>query len=252
MFSECNICIRYIINFDILYNMKINSILNEYSYLNDQDIESFYPFIITMIHYLKLEKFVKNIKIFNCLDGCYSLYNSNDKILIFGNNIFTNKSYNNTFCKAAVYILHELIHVMQEKYISMFEKCDILELKILKLSFLNNNASYSAILPLHEYQAFLNSNYILLNYLINKDNSNDINNCKNIITNLLYNNYYDSNINYLSPLEQTIKKFNDNINYNAFFYNDEEITNRLLFGMPVDKTDFITGVKILRKELKRS
>jgi len=229
-------------------SMEIYEILNRYYFLENNDMNNFNDLVIIMINYFKLEKFIDSIEIYDSLEGSYSLYDYNKKQLVFGNNIFNSNLYDTNFCKAIVYILHELIHVIQAKYISMFEKYDILELNILKLSFLNNNISYSSILPLHEYQAFLNSNYILMNYLKNIDNFDDLNTCKNIVTNLLYNNYYDRNINYLSPLEQTIEKFGlDDITYSNLCYNDKEIVNKLLFGMPIDRKDFVKGVKQIRK-----
>lgn len=227
--------------------MKINEILDEYYLIDIHNLNQFYDLIVDIIEYFQLYEYVNNIEIVEKLNGCYSLYDHNIKKLIFGNNIFDNKLYRNNSSKAIVYILHELIHVIQTKYIYLYENCNIIEFDILRLSLLNNNTFYSAILPLHEYQAFLNSNYILLNYLISVNKLNEAKSCRDIIINLLYNNYYDNNINYISPLEQAIKKLNMDFEYTEKFYTDEEIETRVLFGMPIEKKDFIFETQKIKK-----
>lgn len=227
--------------------MKINEILDEYYFIDIHNLNQFYNLIVDIIEYFQLYEYVNNIEIVEKLNGCYSLYDHNIKKLIFGNNIFDNKLYRNNSSKAIVYILHELIHVIQTKYIYLYENCNIIEFDILRLSLLNNNTFYSTILPLHEYQAFLNSNYILLNYLISVNKLNEAKSCRDIIINLLYNNYYDNNINYISPLEQAIKKLNMDFEYTEKFYTDEEIETRVLFGMPIEKKDFIFETQKIKK-----
>ena len=137
---------------------------------------------------------------------------------------------------------------MQAKYIFKYEKLDLPEFNILKTSFLKNDSIYSSIMPLHEYQAFFNSNYILYDYLYRNNKLEDIDNFTTIIIALLYNNYYDTKLNYISPIEQTIRRFNLNYNYNNDFYSDMEINSRLLFGMSVSKSDFKKKIKSIREK----
>lgn len=230
--------------------MKINEILDKYYFIDIQNINKFYNLIVDIIEYFQLYEYINNIEIVEKIDGCYSLYDKNIKKLVFGNNIFDNKLYNNNSSKAIIYILHELIHVIQTKYISLFEHCNIIEFDVLRLSLLKNNVFYSAILPLHEYQAFLNSNYILFNYLISVNKIDELKNCQDIIINLLYNNYYDNNVSYISPLEQTIRELNMSLEYTGKFYNNNEIETRILFGMPIKKLDFNFGIQKIKKGKK--
>lgn len=227
--------------------MKINEILDKYYFVNIRDINKFYNLIVDIIEYFQLYEYINNIEIVEKIDGCYSLYDKNIKKLVFGNNIFDNKLYNNNQSKAIIYILHELIHVIQTKYISLFEHCNIMEFNVLRLSLLKSNVFYPAILPLHEYQAFLNSNYILFNYLISVNKIDELKNCQDIIVNLLYNNYYDNNLSYVSPLEQTIRKLNVGLEYTETFYNNKEIETRILFGMPIEKQDFNVEIQKIKK-----
>lgn len=72
-------------------------------------------------------------------------------------------------------------------------------------------------------------------------------NCQDIIVNLLYNNYYDNNLSYVSPLEQTIRKLNVGLEYTETFYNNKEIETRILFGMPIEKQDFNVEIQKIKK-----
>lgn len=228
--------------------MEIDEILNNYYGIENKDMIYFYYMIINLIDYFDLSNFVNNIEITNSLETCLSLYDYNNKTLAFGNNIFNIDLYDVNSNKAIVYILHELIHVLQAKYISIYKKINIYEFNILETSFLNNEYIYSTIMPLHEYQAFFNSNYLLYDYLLRNNKLKDIDNFTNIIVALLYNNYYDAKLNYISPIEQTIKRFNLNYSYNNDFYSDMEINSRLLFGMPISKSDFKRKIKSIREK----
>lgn len=226
--------------------MKIDEILNNYYGIENKDMIYFYYMIINLIDYFDLSDFINNIEISNSLETGLSLYDYNSKTLAFGNNIFDTNLYNVNSNKAMVYILHELIHVLQAKYISTYKKFNVFEFNILKTSFLNNDYIYSSIMPLHEYQAFFNSNYLLYDYLFRNNKLKDIDNFTSIIITLLYNNYYDSKLNFISPIEQTIRRFNLNNNYNNDFYSDKEINSRLLFGMPILESDFKSKIKSIR------
>ena len=157
--------------------MNINEILDKYYFVDIKNINESYNLVVDIIEYFQLSGYINNIEMVQNLNGCYSLYDKNIKKLVFGNNIFDNKLYNNNSSKAIIYILHELIHVIQTKYIYLFEHCNIMEFNVLRLSLLKSNVCYSAILPLHEYQAFLNSNYILFNYLISVNKIDELKNC---------------------------------------------------------------------------
>lgn len=227
--------------------MNINEILDKYYFVDIKNINESYNLVVDIIEYFQLSGYINNIEMVQNLNGCYSLYDKNIKKLVFGNNIFDNKLYNNNSSKAIIYILHELIHVIQTKYTSLFEHYNIMEFDILKLSLSKNNRFYLAIMPLHEYQAFLNSNYILFNYLISVNKIDELKNCQDIIINLLYNNYYDNDVNYISPLEQTIKKLKLHLEYTLDFYDDKEIETRILFGMPIEKQDFNFEIQKIKK-----
>lgn len=75
----------------------------------------------------------------------------------------------------------------------------------------------------------------------------ELKNCQDIIINLLYNNYYDNDINYISPLEQTIRKLKLYLEYTLDFYDDKEIETRILFGMPIEKQDFNFEIQKIKK-----
>lgn len=75
----------------------------------------------------------------------------------------------------------------------------------------------------------------------------ELKNCQDIIINLLYNNYYDNDINYISPLEQTIRKLKLHLEYTLDFYDDKEIETRILFGMPIEKQDFNFEIQKIKK-----
>ena len=228
--------------------MEIDEIFNNYYGIENKNMRYYYYMIINLIDYFNLENYINNIEIIKSLETCLSLYDYNSKTLIFGNNIFDTDLYDINSNKAMVYILHELIHVLQAKYISIHEKHNEPEFNILKISFLKSDFIYSSIMPLHEYQAFFNSNYILYDYLYRNNKLEDIDNFTTIIIALLYNNYYDTKLNYISPIEQTIRRFNLNYNYNNDFYSDMEINSRLLFGMPVSKSDFKKKIKSIREK----
>ena len=133
------------------------------------------------------------------------------------------------------YILHELIHVYQNKVVDRLKKYDIPEVQLIEKSLNNKKRVYSSILPLHEYQAFYNSNFQLLDYVFAKNNTIDYNNCVNILKNLLYNNYYDQELVFTSPAEQTCKLLNINYNKNKFRIKNNEY--RIMYGMSVDKKE---------------
>lgn len=231
--------------------MKIKDIITCSCYLTDGNIEKFYNLIMNIIDYLNINDFVKKVNFYDNLDNCFSQYNLNKKELNFGNNIFNSSNYLLNYSKAIVHILHEIIHVIQLKKVFNNDYDDIYsheELKVLRESLFYNNINYSEILPLHEYQAFLNSNYILMDSVIDINGYEDIENIKYIIISLLYNNYYDKNLNYSSPVEQTANILKLNINYKCLLSKKESILNKICFGKPVEKSELVNCVKRIQKK----
>ncbi len=204
-------------------------------YSNYDDINKYYYLIVDLIDVFKLNNYVDNIELKNTNEFYYSFYDSNCKKLVFCNDIFQSNIYNYNCIKIYSYILHELIHVYQNKIVDRLKKYDIPEVQLLEESLKNKSRFYSLNLPLHEYQAFYNSNFQLLNYIFEKNNIIDYNNCINILKNLLYNNYYDEEVNITSPVEQTCKILNIDYDSNKFKIKNTEY--KIMYGMSVDKKE---------------
>ena len=205
-----------------------------------------------LIVYFNIENFVRIIDM-NKNDNIhfYSYYNKSNGKLYFNNKILESPSYNAKFNKAVIYILHEIIHILQIKRVSG-ENQNIAEIEILKNSLNNNDSNYKAIMPLHEYQAFLNSNLIMLKYLVNFRKCDcDIEIIKQIIIAILYNNYYSSNMVFTSPIYETAKKLGIEQIYNQCnkHYEDDKVLSRILFGSSIKQEEFNIEVKTLNKVL---
>ncbi len=223
----------------------IYEIFDKY-YSNYDNINKYYYLIVDLINVLKLNNYIDDIELKNTNEIYYSFYDLNCKKIVFCNDILQSNIYNYNCIKMYSYVLHELIHVYQNKVVDRLKKYDIPEVQLLEKSLNNKNCFYSSILPLHEYQAFYNSNFQLLNYIFEKNNTIDYNNCVNILKNLLYNNYYDKDAKFTSPTEQTCKTLN--INYEENQFKNNNIDYRIMLGLPVENEEF---KKILRN-IKRS
>ena len=223
----------------------IYEIFDKY-YSNYDNINKYYYLIVDLINVLKLNNYIDDIELKNTNEIYYSFYDLNCKKIVFCNDILQSNIYNYNCIKMYSYVLHELIHVYQNKVVDRLKKYDIPEIQLLEKSLKNKKRIYSSILPIHEYQAFYNSNFQLLDYIFAKNNIIDYNNCVNILSNLLYNNYYNEAASFTSPAEQTCKLLN--INYEENQFKNNNIDYRIMLGLPVENEEF---KKILRN-IKRS
>lgn len=234
--------------------MNLNKLLIKYYKSNSKNMRDYYNLVTDMIDYFDISKFVKGIEIYSNLSNAYALYDCNRKKLLFGNNIFENNQYNENCDKAFAYIMHEMIHIIQLKTLICETNKERPEYQILSQSFFDNDINYSSILPIHEYQAFINSNYLLLKFLTETTDKIDINNCCEIIKNLLYNNYYDEELNFTSPVNHLLKT-NANSNPHNFILfndnNDKSTLEKLLFGMPVEKKEFNEVMRKIKYNKRR-
>ena len=71
-------------------------------------------------------------------------------------------------------------------------------------------------------------------YFLYRKNHLDFINCIDLTTNILYNNYYDENLIFTSPIEQKINRIENykNIKHDAFLYYD---LDKIQFGLPVNE-----------------
>ncbi len=216
--------------------MKKDEIIARYIGKSEIDIEKYRNLIIDLLDFFGLEKYVNDIVVSGDLVNCYSYYDPNSRQLHYGNNIFNSKHYNLSSSKAIVYILHELAHII---HIKNYEEERNNSLNII----VNNSArigrcSYTSLLPINEYQAFINSNYALFKML--EEENIDYFNLRIIISNLIYNNYYDLDKRFISPYERYLED-----NHDKICYNEEDILTSLLLGLKVEKSDFINGIHLI-------
>ena len=194
-----------------MYNSLFN-LFDKYLNVEFNKISDSYNLIIELIEIFSVKDYVNNVLFDNELCNNFAHYDRLNRNLMFNQNIMINNFYENKVYNLYVYILHEFIHIMQEKWLNEAKCIESNEYLILKHSRLLYQ--YDLILPLYEYQAYFNSNYILFEYLHNCKCvvGSDFEKSKKTILYLLWNNYYNSLCEFESPLSQTSKKIHLNLN----------------------------------------
>ncbi len=215
--------------------MKKEDVLLKFFNIDGKNMDDYYYLIADLLYLLKIDKYVDDIVIVDDLISSYAFYDKNTKSLTFGNNIFSSQLFNNNSNKAIIYVLHELIHIIHEKLVNGDNKDTFI--KVLSNSVNNKSVDYNSLFPLYEYQAYVNSTYILYNILLNEIRNSDFRRCKNYLTNIIYNNYYDLNNVFISPIQREIRDNNYDICYNSEDYYDNN--TKILIGDSVNRQEFL-------------
>ena len=214
--------------------MNKEELVLKYISVEDRNLKKYYNFIVDLIYLYNLESFIKKIEFVND-SSFYGYYDNNNKILYFSSSIFSSPLYNNNSSKVIVYIFHEILHVIQHQLVSTCKNDSFI--RVLDNSLKGSIIDYSSLLPFYEYQAYVNSNFVLYNILTKGQNVDERENSKRLIRTILYNNYYNYIKRFESPFDREVKKQGLCIKDKIEGY--ENATSRLLLGLPVNYQEFL-------------
>lgn len=229
------------------YNFILNN-LEKYYTLDNSSFKNLENFIVDLLISLELTDYICDIEYIDEKLDFVGNYNNLSKKLYF--NDYYNKigcqNYHNPNIYHFLAIIHEIIHVQQEKNLNNQIYTENIKNKILLQSLKENLEINNGIYPLHEYQAYVESYYILFLFkskiLKIKLRENKI---RLFLINSIINNYYTNELSFSSPLIISNKKHN--IVYNESIIEESNIDSieKILFGDIINYNDFQLELKNL-------